>query len=89
MSIVQCVSRWFTKADIKELNNNKIAKSNINRFIDDFLNYLTKTIDLFSNLKFKMKVKCIFEQFILILIFYIIISSFFIYFSQIVNILIL
>lgn len=89
MSIVQYVSRWFTKADIKELNNNKIVKSNINRFIDDFLNYLTKTIDLFSNLKFKMKVKCIFEQFILILIFYIIISSFFIYFSQIVNILIL
>ena len=89
MLIFQCLSRWFTKADIKELNNNKIAKSNINRFIDDFLNFLTKTIDLFSNLKFKMKVKCIFEQFILILIFYIIISSFFIYFSQIVNILIL
>ncbi len=58
--------------DIKELNNNKIAKSNINKFIDDFLNYLTKTIDLFSNLKFKEKVKCIFEQFLLILIFYII-----------------
>ena len=80
---------YFYGCKSKELNNNKIAKSNINRFIDDFLNYLTKTIDLFSNLKFKMKVKCIFEQFILILIFYIIISSFFIYFSQIVNILIL
>ena len=62
--------------DIKELNNNKIAKSNINKFIDDFLNYLTKTIDLFSNLKFKEKVKCIFEQFLLILIFYIIIMYF-------------
>ncbi len=58
--------------DLKELNNNKIAKSNINRFIDDFLNYLTKIIDMFSNLKFKEKVKCIFEQFILIIIFYVI-----------------
>lgn len=58
--------------DIKELNNNKAAKSNINKFIDDVLNYISKTIELFSILKFKEKVKCIFEQLLLVLIFYII-----------------
>ncbi len=58
--------------DLKELNNNKIAKSNINKFIDDFLNYLTKIIDMFTNLKLKEKIKCIVEQFILIIIFYVI-----------------
>lgn len=58
--------------DIKELNNNKIAKSNINNFIDDVLVYVTKTIDLFSNLKFKDKMKCIFEQLLLILVFYVV-----------------
>lgn len=58
--------------DIKELNNNKIAKSNINKFIDDVLNYVYKTINLFSNLKFKERLKCILEQLLLIIIFYII-----------------
>ena len=48
--------------DIKEVNNNKQAKSNINKFIDDFLDYITKTIDMFSVMKFKQKVKCLFEQ---------------------------
>lgn len=48
--------------DIKEVNNNKKAKSNINRFIDDFLGYITKTVDMFSSMSFKEKIKCVFEQ---------------------------
>lgn len=55
--------------DVSELNNNKAVKSNINKFIEDFLNCITKVIDLFSNLTFKEKVKCIFEQVVLIVIF--------------------
>ena len=30
--------------DIKEVNNTKQAKNNINKFIDDFLDYITKTL---------------------------------------------
>lgn len=48
--------------DIKEINNSKQEKSNINKIIDDFLDYITKTIDMFSCMKFKEKIKCIFEQ---------------------------
>ena len=52
--------------DISEVNNNKQAKNSINKFIDDFLKYVTKTIDLFSNMKFKTKIKCLFEQCVII-----------------------
>lgn len=64
--------------DIKEVNNNKQSKNNINKFIDDFLDYVTKTINMFSSMKFKEKIKCIFEQLIIIsvmLIIFLIIGS--------------
>ena len=48
--------------NIKEVNDNKQTKININKYIDDFLDYVTKTIDMFSSMRFKEKVKCIFEQ---------------------------
>lgn len=51
--------------DIKEVNNTKQAKNNINKFIDDFLDYITKTIDMFSSMKFKQKIKCMLEQIII------------------------
>lgn len=51
--------------DINEVNNSKKAKNNINKFIDDFLNYINKTINVFSALKVKDRLKCIFEQFII------------------------
>ena len=53
--------------DITELNNNKQSKNNINKFIDDFLDYITKTIDVFSAMKFKERLKCLIEQFIIII----------------------
>lgn len=52
--------------DINEVNNTKQAKNNINKFIDDFLEYITKTIDMFSNMNLKQKLKCIFEQLVII-----------------------
>lgn len=62
--------------NIKEVKENKESKANVNKFIDDFLNFITKTIDMFTSLKFKEKVKCLFEQiivgFILTIIFTII-----------------
>lgn len=56
--------------DVSELNNNKAVKTNINKFSEDFLNCITKVVGLFSNLTFKEKIKCIFEQVLLILMFY-------------------
>lgn len=52
--------------DIKEVNTSKQSKININKYVDDFLDFITKTIDMFGSMKFKSKVKCLFEQMILI-----------------------
>jgi len=48
--------------DIKEVNEQKQTKNNINKYIDDFLEFITKFIDMFSSMKFKQKVKFILEQ---------------------------
>ena len=62
--------------DIKEIEKNKQSTSNVNKYIDSFLSYISKTVNLFSSLKFKAKIKCLFEQafigFILIMIAFII-----------------
>ena len=52
--------------DIKEVTVNKKAQNNINKFVDDFLGYITKTIDMFSSMNLKSKIKCIFEQLVII-----------------------
>jgi len=54
--------------DISEVNENKEAKININKLVDDFLDYISKTVDVISMMKFKTKVKCFFEQIIIALI---------------------
>lgn len=65
--------------DIKKINDSKQSKMNINKYIDDFLGFVTKTIDMFSSMKWKDKIKCILEQcFVVFLIFitFLIIGSF-------------
>ena len=64
--------------DIKEVADIKESKNIFNKYIDDFTSYITKTIDVFFSMKLKEKMKCIFEQIILIgifLIFFSIIGS--------------
>ena len=48
--------------NLKEIKEKKESKSNINKYMDDFLGFITKTVDMFSSLKFKDKLKCLFEQ---------------------------
>lgn len=48
--------------DIKEVEKNKQSSSTINKYIDSFLSYISRTVNLFSSLKFKDKIKCLFEQ---------------------------
>ena len=43
--------------DFKEVNNSKQAKNNINKYIESFLGYITKTIDMFNSMKIKDKIK--------------------------------
>lgn len=66
--------------NIKDVNSKKEAKNNVNKFVDSFLEYITKTVNMFSSMKAKVKFKCIFEQLliisVLILIFLIVGSIF-------------
>lgn len=48
--------------DIKEVEKTKQSTSTINKYIDSFLSYISRTVNLFSSLKFKDKIKCLFEQ---------------------------
>lgn len=52
--------------NIKEVRETKEVKSNINKYLDDFLNFISKTTDMFSCMKFRTKVKCIIEQIIVL-----------------------
>ena len=49
--------------NIKEINETKQSKININKYIDDFFGFITKTVDMFSSMKFRQKIKCLIEQF--------------------------
>ena len=57
--------------NLKEVKDKKDSKNSINKYIDDFLAFLTKTVDMFSSLKFKDKLKCLFEQFIICVLLFI------------------
>ena len=48
--------------DIKEVNESKQSKINVDKYVKDFLDYITKTINLFSSMKFKDIIKCLIEQ---------------------------
>ena len=58
--------------DIKKVNEEKQSKINIDKYVGDFLDYITKTINLFSSMKFKDKIKCLFEQCVIALSIFII-----------------
>ena len=61
--------------DIKEVREEKESKNRVNKYLDDFLGFITKTVDMFSSMKARNVVKCIFEQliimFMLIIVFHI------------------
>ena len=51
--------------NVTSIKEEKESKSNFNKLIEEILLYITKTVNMFSSMKFKQKVKCIFEQFII------------------------
>ena len=54
--------------NINEVKKDKESKSVVNKYIDDFLGFCTKTINMFSSMKFGQIVKCIIEQLIIIFV---------------------
>ena len=48
--------------NVKEVQETKQSKLYINKYIDDFFSFITKTVDMLSCMKFKQKIKCFFEQ---------------------------
>lgn len=48
--------------DIKEVNEVKEAQSRSNKYVTSFFEYLTKVVDMFSSMKWKERIKCLFEQ---------------------------
>ena len=48
--------------DIKEVKGEEESKKKLNNFINDFLKFITNTINMFSNMNLKSKIKCLFEQ---------------------------
>ena len=54
--------------DINEVKEKKESSNKINKYVDDFLDFITKTVKLFSALRFRDKVKLLIEEFLLILV---------------------
>ena len=57
--------------DIKETTSEKTAKNNLNKYIDDFLKFITDSINLFTSMNLSSKIKCILEQLVIIFIIFI------------------
>ena len=57
--------------DIKEVKSEEESKKTINKGIDDCLNFITNTVNMFSKMTFKEKIKCIIEQLIIIFVLFI------------------
>lgn len=50
--------------NVKEVDENKQSKINVNKYIEDFFAFITKTVDMISSMTMKQKLKCLVEQFI-------------------------
>lgn len=50
--------------NVKEVDQEKQAKMNVNKYIEDFFAFITKTVDMLSNMTWKQKLKCLLEQMI-------------------------
>ena len=54
--------------DINSVKESKQSKSNLNKYVKDLLEFMTKTVDMFCNMKFKDIIKCLIEQLFVVFI---------------------
>lgn len=59
--------------DVREVKKEQASKNSINKYIDDFLKFITNTVELISNMNFKTKIKCLIEQGIIAFILFILV----------------
>ena len=52
----------FINEDIKEIKENREVQVRNNKYISSFFDYITKSIDMFSSMSLKEKIKCLVEQ---------------------------
>lgn len=52
--------------DIKEAREEKESKNRVNKYLDDFLSFITKTVNMFTSMKAKDIIKCIVEQMLIL-----------------------
>jgi len=57
--------------NIKEVRGEEESNKKLNNALDDFLKFITDTVNLFASMNFKSKLKCLFEQAVIILVLYI------------------
>ena len=51
--------------NVMEVSQNKQSKININKYIEDFFGFINKTIDMFSVMRFRDRLKCVLENIIM------------------------
>ena len=64
--------------NVKEVNETKQSKININKYIEDFFGFITKTVDVFCAMRFRDRIKCLLEIFLMgifLLIIYLVLSA--------------
>ena len=54
--------------DIKEVNEAKESKSILNKYVDDFLGYITKAVKVICSMSLSQIIKCLLEQGLIVLI---------------------
>ena len=54
--------------DIKEVNEAKESKSIFNKYVDDFLGYITKAVKVICSMSLSQIIKCLLEQGLIVLI---------------------
>ncbi len=60
--------------NVKQINEEIDSKINMNKYIEGFLSYISKTVNMFCAMKFGQKIKCLFEQFVIAIVLFIIFS---------------
>lgn len=71
--------------DIREVKENEETNKKLNNYIESVLNFITDSINIFSKMTFKSKIKMIFEQLLILLVLYIIFMTIGDVFSSVIS----
>ena len=58
--------------NVNKVDDEKKSKINFNKYVEDFLNYITKSVNMFISMKFSQKIKLIIEEIIIAFVLFIV-----------------